>query len=178
MLLTDIIKHTMSLIENWETNDADGNEWYNQTKAATASYHEMYGNLQSNTFWVNYGQQATSANYYQETGQQYGPNYTENNEFSTCGQEQRPLRQDSLICFSMNFHANSIQVMTTPSSSNTGNQSDMSNTAEESQQTEHCQYVPSSEASQFNSPSEASIDTSHRSIKCNPSSNTSNLYIL
>ena len=38
-------------------------------------------------------------------------------EYDSCAtdtQPVRPVRQDSLICFSMNFHANSIQVMTAP----------------------------------------------------------------
>lgn len=57
---------------------------------------------------------------------------------------QYQTRQDSLICFSMNFHANSIQVMTAPSSSTSSsllsNGTSNANNEESTLATHHYQY--------------------------------------
>lgn len=106
---------------------------------ASGSYHEMYSNLHSNALWLSYsGQQqqkeGSTSSHYPETSEQYSNNdrQPQNCNFSASegGQhveyvggvateqqyqhQSRSQRPESLICFSMNFHANSIQVMTTP----------------------------------------------------------------
>lgn len=140
--------------------------------------------MHSNSFWLNYGQHQGSsaspsgANYYPESSQQYGAGggtsncYADGSEFANCGaQEQaRSQRQDSLICFSMNFHANSIQVMATPSSTasatnSTGHRSE-SHTEEPSSATSGC--VSSSEGAHFTTESSTAAvsSSSGRPIKC------------
>lgn len=193
-------------------SDGSGEQWLNSSgqhlsRGGSGSYHEIYSNLHSNALWLSYSgqpqqQQGTSLHYPETSepysnssaGQQQNCNYTTTDggqhvEYVGAASEHhqqhqsRSQRPDSLICFSMNFHANSIQVMTTPTTtaavpsaqiSGNGHRGEVAVVSEhEPENAGH--YASSSEGSsgQFSN-SGSSVSTVHssncRTIKCYHSS--------
>nr|XP_046915093.1 uncharacterized protein LOC124495709 [Dermatophagoides farinae] len=82
-------------------------------------HHHHHQHYHQNPYQTNIiypevdGYASTSCTTEQQQHQQYRNNNNHNHHYT----QQYQTRQDSLICFSMNFHANSIQVMAAPSSS-------------------------------------------------------------
>ncbi|XP_027198824.2 uncharacterized protein LOC113793055 [Dermatophagoides pteronyssinus] len=135
----ELIRHTTSLASNLtcqQPNSDQFSETFNDgnstgsNNGCTDSHHHHHYHYHQNPYQANiinpevdgYGNTSFTTEHQQH--QQYRNNNNNNNHYT----QQYQTRQDSLICFSMNFHANSIQVMTAPSSSSSPSSSSLMGT--------------------------------------------------
>lgn len=198
----DLIKQSASLLHGWEWLAPNDIDTWNRSETMSSEYREMttsttttYGHHHHHHSWMNYGgTQQTNVNYPEPlaTGQpnQYGANIPEYDAPETqhraaavaaaaaaaaaSGATATTRPNDGLICFSMNFHANSIQVMTTPSSSTNSHNVEPEIVDHCSHYTPHAnnQAIQSSSTSSSSSSSSAAVSaTSYRSIKCHLNAN-------